>query len=160
MNIKTSYLTKAALIAALYVILTYVTNLFGLANGAVQLRISEALTVLPYFTSSAVPGLFIGCLISNLVTGCTAIDVIFGSIATLIGAVGTRLLRNYKYLAPLPPIVANVAIIPIVLIYAAGVELGWWYLALTIGAGEILSCGVLGMALIKALEKKAKNLFD
>ena len=160
MNNKTRFITKAALIAAVYVILTYVTNLFGLANGAVQLRISEALTVLPYFTSSAVPGLFVGCLISNLVTGCTAVDVIFGSIATLLGAIGTRFLRRYKYLAPLPPIVANVAIIPLVLMYAAGVDLGWCYLALTIGAGEVLSCGLLGIPLLKSLEKKAKFLFD
>ena len=160
MNNKTRNITKAALIAALYVILTYVTNMFGLANGAIQVRISEALTVLPYFTASAVPGLFIGCLISNLITGCTAVDVIFGSLATLIGAIGTRMLRRYKYLAPLPPILANVAIIPLVLMYAAGVDLGWLYLAGTIGAGEILSCGVLGILLLKAVEKKAKFLFD
>lgn len=160
MNIKTRFITKAALIAALYVILTYVTNMFGLANGAVQLRISEALTILPYFTASAVPGLFIGCLVANLITGCTAIDIIFGSVATLIGAIGTRLLKKYRYLAPLPPIVANVAIIPPVLMLASGVNLGWWYLALTIGAGEVLSCGVLGMLLLRAVEKKAKFLFD
>ncbi len=160
MHINTKYITNSALIAALYVILTYVTNMFGLANGAIQVRFSEALTVLPYFTSSAVPGLFVGCLISNLITGCTAIDVIFGSIATLIGAVGTRILRRYKYLAPVPPILANIAIIPIVLMYAAGVDAGWFYLALTIGAGETLSCGVLGIALLKSIEKKAVHMFD
>ena len=160
MNNKTSFITKSALIAAIYVILTYITNLFGLANGAIQVRISEAMTVLPYFTASAVPGLFLGCLISNLVTGCTIADIVFGSLATLLGAVGTRALRRYKYLAPLPPIVANMLIIPPVLMLAAGVEQGWLYLVLTIGIGEVLSCGVLGIALLKALDKKAEFLFD
>ncbi|MBQ7900724.1 MAG: QueT transporter family protein [Clostridia bacterium] len=159
MKNKTSFITQSALIAAVYVILTYITNMFGLANGAIQVRISEALTVLPYFTPAAVPGLFLGCAISNIVTGCTIADIVFGSIATLMGAAGTYLLRRYKYLAPLPPIIANVLIIPPVLMFAAGVEQRWLYLALTIGAGEVVSCGILGMALLKTLEKRASKLF-
>lgn len=159
MNKKTKNLTHAALIAALYVVLTYAANMFGLASGAVQIRVSEALTVLPYFTPAAVPGLFIGCITANLLTGSTALDIIFGSVATLIGALGTYVLRNRsKYLAPVPPIVANMIIIPCVLLYA-GVPGAWWYFALTVGAGEVISCGLLGVILINSLKGKATKIF-
>ena len=86
MNKKTMYLTHAAAIAALYVVLTFLANAFGLANYAVQLRFSEALTILPFFTPAAIPGLFVGCLLSNIFTGAALPDIIFGSLATLIGA--------------------------------------------------------------------------
>ena len=88
-NKKTLFITQSAMIAALYVAATYAANLLGLASGAVQLRISEALTVLPAFTFAAVPGLFIGCAAANLLTGCALWDVVFGSAATLIAAFGT-----------------------------------------------------------------------
>lgn len=97
---KSLYVTQSAFIAALYVVLTYAANIFGLANGAVQLRLSEALTVLPYFTPAAVPGLFIGCILANLFTGGALFDIIFGSIATLLGAVFTRALKNTNILRP------------------------------------------------------------
>ena len=154
---KTRFITQAAIIAALYIILTYITNLFGLASGAVQVRISEALTVLPCFTFAAVPGLFVGCVISNLITGCTIIDIVFGSLATLIGAFGTYCVRKYKYLASIPPILANTLIIPVVLMYAAGTQYSFWYFALTIFIGEAISCGVLGTYLIKIIYKR--NIF-
>ena len=100
---KINFLTQAAMIAALYVVLTLAINAFGLASGAIQVRVSEALTILPYFTPAAIPGLFIGCLLSNTITGCALFDIIFGSIATLLGAVGTYLLRRHKWLAPVSP---------------------------------------------------------
>ena len=104
---KSKYLTNAAIIAAVYIVLTLITNALGLANGAIQVRISEALCALPMFTPAAIPGLFIGCLLSNIFTGCVIWDVIFGSLATLIGAVFTYNLRKYRRLALLPPIISN-----------------------------------------------------
>ncbi len=153
------FLTQAAMIAALYVVLTFLSNIFGLASGAIQIRISEALTILPYFTPVAVPGLFIGCLISNLLTGCALFDVLFGSLATLLGAVGTRLLRRVKWLAPLPPIVANTLIVPFVLTYVYGLPGGIPYFMLTVGIGEIISCGIFGMILLSVLSKYRSGLF-
>lgn len=150
---KVLFMAQGALIAALYVVLTVLTNIFGLANNPVQLRLSEALTVLPFFTSAAIPGLFVGCLISNLLTGCIIWDVIFGSVATIVGALGTYFLRRYKYLAPIPPILANTIIMPLVLAYAYQYEGGVPFFMLTVGAGEIASCGILGILLMRALDR-------
>ena len=141
-------------IAALYVVLTMIAAAMGLASGAIQVRLSEALTILPVFTAAAVPGLTVGCVLANMITGCAAWDVVFGSLATLLGAVGTRLLRNRPHLAWIPPVVSNMAIVPIVLMKVYGVPDAWWYLVLTVGAGEMIACGVLGMLLYHALEKK------
>lgn len=155
---RTAYLTQAAMIAAAYVVLTYLANLLGLANGAVQIRFSEALTVLPYFTPVAIPGLFIGCLVSNLLTGCALPDILFGSLATLAGALGTYALRRWKWLAPLPPVLANAVIVPPVLFYAYGI--GPLYLnVITVTLGEVISCGVLGLLLLSALQKYKGKLF-
>lgn len=154
------FIVQGAAIAALYVVLTLLSNIFGLASGVVQVRISEALTVLPFFTPAAIPGLFVGCIISNLLAGSAVWDVVFGSIATLIGAAGTYLLRKKtKWLAPLPPIAANTLIVPFILAFAYGAEESIPFLMLTVGAGEIISCGVLGFILLKALEKHAKDIF-
>ena len=159
-NNHAEFIVQGAAIAALYVVLTLFSNIFGLASGVVQVRISEALTVLPFFTFAAVPGLFVGCVISNLLAGSAIWDVIFGSAATLIGAVGTYLLRKRtKWLAPLPPIAANTMIVPFVLAFAYGAEEGIPFLMLTVGAGEVISCGVLGLILLKALEKRSKDIF-
>lgn len=182
-NKKVLYLTQAAMIAALYVVLTHVANALGLASGAVQIRFSEALTILPFFTPAAIPGLFIGCLISNLTTGCVIMDTIFGSIATLLGAFGTygigRLLKKpsasgtqsttqaapaaafaKKCLLALPPVIANTVIVPFVLKYAYGVPTPMWLNALTVCAGELISCGILGMLLLVVLEKRKVRLFS
>ena len=153
------FLTQAAMIAALYVVLTFLSNAFGLASGAIQIRISEALTLLPYFTPAAVPGLFVGCLLSNVLTGCALFDVLFGSLATLLGAVGTRILRKSKWLAPIPPIVSNMVIVPLVLTYVYELPGGIPYLMLTVGIGEIISCGVLGLLLLSVLSKYRTKLF-
>ncbi len=157
MNKKNSMLlldlTQGAMIAALYVVLTFIANLAGLASGVIQVRLSEALTILPVFTAAAVPGLAVGCVLANLLTGCAIWDVVFGSLATLIGAVGTRLLRKKSpVLAVLPPILSNIIIVPLVLQRVYGVEDAYWYLAMTVGAGEIISCGVLGLLLYRSLK--------
>jgi len=160
---KARYITSAAIIAATYVILTYITNLFGLASSAVQCRLSEALCVLPAFTPAAVPGLFIGCVLSNILTGGIIFDVIFGSLATLIGACFTRLLalgKASEYLYPVPAIISNTVIVPLVLKYAYALNGSVWYFVLTVGLGEIISCGVLGMMLYGALKNKSRILFN
>ena len=158
-NKKAYFITQAAVIAALYVVLTLFINAFDLASGAIQVRISEALTILPYFTPAAVPGLFIGCLLSNFMTGAAIWDIIFGSLATLIGAIGTYLLRKWKWCAPLPPILSNTIIIPFVLTYAYGIPGGIPFFMLTVGVGEVLSCGVLGMILLFALQRYRNIIF-
>lgn len=158
-NSKTLFIAQAAVIAALYVVLTILANSLGLANYAIQLRFSEALTILPFFTPAAIPGLFLGCLISNLLTGAIIWDVIFGSLATLLGAAGTYMLRRCKWLAPLPPIVANTLIVPLVLYFAYRIPGSIPYFMLTVGIGELLSCGVLGMLLLFALQRYRKYIF-
>lgn len=142
------YIAKGGIIAALYVVFTYVSYTMNLSGQlAVQLRLSEALTILPFFTSAAIPGLTIGCLLANLLTGSVVWDVIFGTLATLIGAVGTYLLRKYRYLAPVPPIVSNTLIIPFVLAYAYQLPDGIPFLMLSVFIGEVICCGVLGLVL-------------
>ena len=146
-------MTSAAMIAALYVALTYLADLFGLASAPVQLRFSEALTILPVFTSAAVPGLFVGCLLANLLTGAAFWDVVFGSLATLLGALGTRWLRKVPYAAVLPPILANTLVIPPVLSVVYGLAESLPYLYFTVFLGEVLSCGVLGILLYRILRR-------
>ncbi len=148
----------AAIIAALYVVLTYLASALGLASFAIQVRFSEALTILPLFTPAAIPGLFAGCVLANILTGCAMWDVIFGSLATLLGALGTYFLRKYKILATLPPIIANTLIVPPVLLYVYNLEGTYWFFTLTVCLGEIISCGILGTLLRKSLEKS--NLSD
>ena len=158
-NKKVLLIAQAALIAALYFVLTYFISAFGLASGAIQVRISEALTVLPVFTPAAIPGLFVGCLISNLVTGCMPLDVIFGSLATLLGALGTYALRRHRWLAPLPPIVANTIIVPFVLAYVYEAEGTIPFFMLTVGIGEVISCYVLGCILLQVLNRYRNVIF-
>lgn len=155
---KVLFLTQAAMIAALYVVLTFIANALGIASGNIQVRFSEALTILPYFTPAAIPGLFIGCLLSNILTGCALPDIIFGSLATLVGALLTYKLRRNKWLAPIPPIVSNAVIIPPVLLFAYGIR-PLWFSFVTVTIGEVISCGILGMLLLFALKKYAGRLF-
>ena len=163
MNTKTSNniyrITFAAMVAALYVVLTFASNAFGLASGVIQVRLSEALTVLPYFTPAAIPGLVIGCLLSNWLTGCVLPDIIFGTLATLIGALGSYALRKHKFLVPLPPILSNMIIVPWVLRFAYDVPDAIPYMMATVGAGELIACGVLGLALLFALIPFRSSLF-
>lgn len=160
------FMAQAAMIAALYIVLTFVANAFGLANYAVQVRFSEALTILPFFTPAAIPGLYIGCLLSNILTGCALPDIVFGSLATLLGALGTYALRRWRWCAPLPPILANTLIVPLVLIYGYGLIIEgfntlqcYGFYCLTVGAGEVISCGILGMILLVTLQKYHNKIF-
>lgn len=152
------FTAQAAMIAAIYVVLTVIGASF--AFGPVQVRFSEALTILPVFTPAAVPGVFLGCLISNVAAGALLPDIIFGSLATLIGAVFTWMLRNRsKYLAPLPPIIANALIVPFVLKYAYMEPFSIPFMMVTVGIGEIVSCGVLGLILYTALNRYQNVIF-
>ncbi len=153
MNQKSKFLAQAALISALYVVLTYLASILGLSSGVIQIRFSEMLSVLPIFTTAAIPGLFIGCFLANIFSGCVFWDVIFGSLATLIGAIGTYLLRKNKWLAPIPPIISNTLIIPFVLSYVYAIPGSTSYFMLTVGIGEVISCGILGILLLKTLKK-------
>ena len=155
---KAAFMTQAAAIAAIYVVLTLVFSAISFKE--VQVRVSEALTILPYFTPAAIPGLFIGCLISNITGGAILPDIIFGSLATLIGAAGSYLLRKNKWLTPVPPIVANTLIVPFVLRFGYGVNLPIPLMMLTVGIGEVISCGVLGMILLFALERYKNVIFQ
>lgn len=158
-NKSVLYLTHAAMIAALYVVLTMIANAMGLAKGNIQIRFSEALTILPFFTPAAIPGLYVGCLISNIATGAALPDVIFGPLATLLGALGTWALRKTnKWFAPLPPILANACIIPPVLKYAYGI-IPIWFSVITVTLGEIISCGIFGMILLSALLRYRRQIF-
>ena len=152
-----AYISEASAIAALYVAITVAIGPLG--NAAIQCRISEAMCILPIFTPAAIPGLTIGCLISNVATGCLWQDVLFGTLATLIGAIGARLLRRVWFLAPLPTVVANTLIVPFVLSYAYGVPDGYLFLLATVTAGELLSAYLLGLLLLLTLEKRCKGLF-
>lgn len=158
-NSKALFIANAAIIAALYVVLTLIANALGLANYAIQVRFSEALTILPYFTPAAIPGLFAGCILSNILTGCLPLDIIFGSLATLLGAIFTYKLRKWKFLSPLPPIIFNILFVPPVLAFVYQFEGTLLYFIITVGIGEILSCGVLGIMLLLVLEKYRNVLF-
>lgn len=147
----------AAAIAAIYVVLTMVFA--PISFGPIQFRISEALCILPYFTPAAVPGLFVGCFLSNLIGTAAPLDVVFGSLATLIGAVGSYALRDKKWLVCLPPILANTIIIPWVLRFAYGTEDLIPFAMMTVGIGEILAIGVLGNMFLVLLDRYKGVIF-
>lgn len=168
MNKNTRYITQAAAIAAIYVVLTLIANALGLANYAIQVRFSEALTILPFFTSAAIPGLFVGCIVSNILTGCMPLDTVFGSLATLIGALLSYYIaqkmnhsKKSKILVSIPPIAANTIIVPFVLAYVYKFEGSIPYFMLTVGIGEIISCGILGQLLLNAFNRpNIKRIFN
>lgn len=151
------FTVQAALIAAIYVALT--VPFAPISFGPVQFRISEALVILPYFTPAAVPGVFVGCLISNLLGSGVVLDIVFGSLATLIGAVCSYLVRKHKFLVCVPPIVSNVLIIPWVLRVAYGAPDAIWWMMVTVGIGEVLAVAVLGNSLLLLLERYRGLIF-
>ncbi len=157
-RISTAAVCRAAVIAALYVVLTLLASALGLASGAVQFRISEMLCVLPVFMPAAIPGLTIGCFIANLLSGSVWLDVVFGSLATLLGALGAYALRRRPYLAPLPTIVANVVIMTPVLVLVYRVEQVWYLAAAGVALGEIVCCGILGTALTRMIRSRGGRL--
>lgn len=157
---KTVYLLSyGAAIAAVYTVLTLVFA--PISFGPVQFRISELLCILPFFTPAAVPGLFVGCLLSNILCGAAGLDIVFGSLATLIGAVGSLYLGKInKWLVCLPPILSNTIIIPWVLRFAYGSTDLIPVAMATVGIGEILAIGVLGNLLLVTLERYRHLIFD
>lgn len=160
-NPGTRFLVRSAMIAALYVALTLVSAMFGLSSGAVQVRLAEALCVLPVFTTAAIPGVTAGCFIANLLTGGTVWDLTIGVAATFLGTLAARLLRRRKYLAPVPTILSNMLLIPWVLIFAGFIPAGtasYGATALTVGLGEVIACGVLGTMLIRYLDRHPKTM--
>lgn len=157
---KTAFIIQMIVIAAAYTALSHVANMFGMANGIIQVRISEALTVLPAFTPAAIPGLFIGCLAANYTMGNPVYDVLIGSGATLLAAVISYLLRRYRFAVPVPPIIINAFTVPF--IYNVLLRLDdhtFWASVALVGVGEIISCGVLGMAVLLGLEDYRDKLF-
>lgn len=151
MNKKTLFITHSAVIAAIYIVLVFIFQLSSF--GPVQFRIAEALTILPYFTPAAIPGVTIGCLLSNLLFHADMLDIIFGTLATLIAAVLSYLLRRNKFLVPVPPIVVNAIVLPWIFKYAYFDTNPIPIMMLTVGAGQIISAGVLGMVLLFSLER-------
>ena len=157
---RTRFLTEAALIGALYVLLTYLSFWMGLDKGVIQLRLSEALAVLAAFTPAAIPGLFSGCMLASLLTGAHPLDVIFGSVATLLGALVCYLLRCLRersilgcLLLPLPNILSNCLTVPLLLVFVYGAAEAYPFVLLTVAIGEILAGGVLGALLVMALRR-------
>ncbi|MBO4941353.1 MAG: QueT transporter family protein [Clostridia bacterium] len=159
MKSKTKFIIQAAVIAAIYVVLTLVSSALGLSSGVIQVRFSEVLTILPIFTPAAIPGLFVGCILANLISGSIIIDVVFGSLATLLGAIFTRILKKHRMLATLPPVLANATIVPFILVCGYGITGSYWYFVMTVGLGEIISCCILGGLFITALCRFEKHIF-
>lgn len=150
-------MTEAAMIAALYAVLCIIFK--PISFSVIQIRIAEMFTVLPYFTFSAVPGVTLGCLLGNILTGADILDIVWGTVATLIGAIGSYLLKKHRLLVPLPPIISNTVIIPLVLKYTYGEAQPLPFLMLTVGIGEFASCALLGLALIFVLNRHRNTLF-
>ena len=159
MNKRVKHICHAALIAALYVLLTYIAAAMGLSSGVIQVRFSEALCVLPYFTPAAIPGVTVGCLLANMMTGCAVWDIVFGTLATFIGAILARVLRKTKWLVPLPSVLANMIAIPPILMFVYGADDAYPFLLLTVGLGEVISIYGIGMLLLFALNKR-KGIFE
>jgi len=154
---KVTFLTQAALIAAVYVVLC--VAFAPISYGEVQVRVAEALAILPYFTPAAIPGLFVGCFLSNMIGGSILMDMIFGSLATLIGAAGSWYFRKNRILVLVPPIAANTIMVPFVLRFGYGVPLPIPFMMLTVGIGEVIAVAVLGSVLLNVLDRYKGILF-
>lgn len=152
-------LCEAALIAAVYVLLTLLSAAVGLSSGAIQLRLSEALCVLAVFTPAAVPGITLGCLVANILTGSAVWDIVFGTCASFIGMIGCRALKKFPYLAPAPYALANMVIVPLILAFVYKAEEALPILFLTVGIGEILSVFAIGIPLYLILNKHKNVIF-
>ncbi len=156
MKLHTKQLTLAALTAAAYAVLSYFGSIFGITYGPIQCRFSEALCVLPFFPAGDGVG-GVGCLIANLLSPYGMLDIVVGSAATLLAALLTARCQK-KWLAPLPPVIANTVLIGLVLAYEqAGTSAAFWptygFNALTVGLGEVVACYGLGGLLLWRLDK-------
>ena len=150
-------LATGAIIAALYAALTALSASMGLAIGPFELRFSEALCILPVFTPAGIPGLYVGCIVANVIAGGHVLDILLGSLASLIGAVGTYALRKKPILALIPPVLSNTLIIPPILYYVYGfTDGGFLFLFLSFFVGEALSAGGFGYLLWRGLRKHGK----
>ncbi|MDF1616852.1 QueT transporter family protein [Petrocella sp. FN5] len=158
MNKKTKYLVQSGVIAAIYVVLAQVFGFIGF--GPIQFRIAEALTVLPFFTPAAIPGVFIGCLLANILYGGVLLDVVFGSLTTLLAAYLSFKLKKNKWMVTVPPILLNAAIIPFVLKYGYGVPEGIPFMMGTIFLGQFIVVGIIGMVLLHALLPIKDKIFE
>ena len=150
-------ISYAAIIAALYVVLTLAFA--PISFSAVQVRISEALCILPMYTFAAVPGIFIGCLLANMLGGAALMDIVFGSLASLLAAYITYLARKKKLLPFLSPVVINAVVVPFILKYAYGLPDTILYMAFTVAAGEFIAVVVIGGIFKIVLDKYENNLF-
>ncbi|MBR6651270.1 MAG: QueT transporter family protein [Clostridia bacterium] len=163
---RTMFVVEAGVIAAVYVVLTMISAMFGLSSGVIQVRISEAISFLPFVTPAAIPGLTIGCLISNAMAGGVPLDIIFGSVATLLGSICAwlmgKLFKKRKtlgmILATIPNVISNALIVPWVLKIAYGAQDAVWFMMVTVGIGEIIASVILGIVVIFALKDKLKFL--
>lgn len=151
MKMNTKMLMQAAIIASTYAVLTIA--IAPLSYGVMQFRVSEALTVLPMFTPAAIPGLFIGCIVANIISPMGVIDMILGSLATLIAGFCSYKLREKRWLVPLPPVIANGIVIGAMLHYVYGVPVALPLCMLWVALGEALACYGLGYPLSRILEK-------
>ncbi len=146
-------LAFSGIIAALYVALTL---LFApISYGQIQFRISEALTLLPVISPAGIPGLFVGCFISNIFGG-SVIDAVIGSLASLLAAILTRRFRDRIWLAALMPVVTNAVVISLVLWYTSGLHP--FISFLTVGAGQAAVCYLLGVPLVKLMQNRGIEL--
>ena len=162
------FLVQGGLIAALYVALTWLSTIFQLSSFAIQVRLSEALAILPAFTPAAIPGLTVGCIISNLmVPGVHPLDILGGSFATLLGAVCcyliSRLLSSHEkakcWMSPLPNFAFNTVIVPFVLKFAYQLPEGYFFLMFTVGAGEFVAGCLLGWVLYRSIYPIKSRIF-
>ena len=153
----TKDLTLAAMVAALYAVMSYFGNIFGLTFGPIQFRFAEALTVLPFLFPVTAPGLFVGCLITNLLSPYGPLDIVFGSLATLLAALWTAKMPN-RWLAPLPPVICNMVLVGFTISFAetgfsAALPAAWIYNGITVGIGELGACYILGSILLTILPR-------
>lgn len=162
-NRKILFITHSAVIAALYYALTLLSKMVGLADGAIQCRFSEMLCILPLYSPAAVPGLFVGCFLTNILIGANVWDIVFGSLATLLGVLGARALRKHKWLVALPTVISNTVIVALVIVLSTGLPFSTLPMTmLTVCIGEVISCGLFGTALILVIERydSVKKLFS
>ena len=157
---NTRFLLRAGLIAAAYTALCLIFQPISFGFAGVQLRVSEALTLLPLLTSAAVPGLFVGCFLSNLLGGAMMIDVVVGSLTTLAAALCTRALKDRPVLAALPPVLFNAVIVGWILccVYAVGMPL--WLCMLSVGLGQLAACYGIGLPLMKMMKRIPEKYFE
>ena len=153
----TRQITLAAMVAALYAVLSYFGSIFGLTYGAIQCRFAEALCVLPFLFPATAPGLFVGCIITNLMSTVGPLDIVLGSLATLLAALWTAKMPN-RFLAPLPPVICNGVIVGAMIAwYEVGFGPGFWtafaFNGVSVAVGELLACYVLGSILLSVLPR-------